>query len=66
MSKKRLFAMFLQENKTAGRMSMKSREVFPFVDALIVYVDISLWLISSVYLSCITYDRRSYLIDSLV
>ena len=34
-----LFAVFLRENK--NRMSMKLRVVFPFVDALIVNVDVS-------------------------
>ena len=29
------------------RISVKSRVVFPFVDALIVNVDVSLWLINS-------------------
>ena len=37
--------MFLEENK--NRMPMKFSVVFPFVDALIVNVDVGLWLISS-------------------
>ena len=37
--------MFLGENK--NRMSMKFRVVFPFVDALKVNADVSIWLISS-------------------
>ena len=37
--------MFLGENK--NRMSMKLRVVFPFVDGLIVNVDVSIWLISA-------------------
>ena len=51
-----------------GRMSMKCRVVFPFVDVLIVNIMLTTvygWLVPFSF-SCITDDRRSYLIDSLV